>query len=90
MSHQVEVPVRITVIAALGGHQHYPVIVMTGAVSMVERGRPDLGPTVCNLTTGIPRAEPSTWPPLRCTMARWTRLMVFRLISARYCYKSVA
>jgi hypothetical protein len=27
MSHQVEVPVRITVIAAVGGHQHHPVTV---------------------------------------------------------------
>jgi len=33
---------------------------MTGAVSMVERGWPDLRPTVCNSTTGIPNAEPST------------------------------
>ena len=26
---------------------------------------PDLRPTVCNSTTGIPKAEPSTWPSLR-------------------------
>jgi hypothetical protein len=37
---------------------------MTGAVSMVERGRPDLRPTVCNSTAGIPKAEPSTRPLL--------------------------
>jgi hypothetical protein len=56
----------------------------TGAVSMVERGRPDLRPTVCDSTTGIPKAGPSTWPPLRWTMAWCTRLTVFRPISVRY------
>ena len=30
---------------------------MTGAVSMVERGWPDLRPTVCNSTTDIPEGR---------------------------------
>jgi hypothetical protein len=57
MGHQVAVPVRITVISALEATSTSRSPSMTGAVSMVERGRPDVRATVCNSTTGIPEAR---------------------------------
>jgi hypothetical protein len=50
---------------------------------MVERGKPDLEPTVCSSTAGMPKAELSTRPPVRRRIALWIRFIILSPKSER-------